>query len=387
MTAAEGKWLVSQGSGAPPKVSIVMPVLNSSAYLEEAIGSVLHQSFQDWELICIDDGSTDESLCMLLAVARRDQRISVYAQANAGQSSARNQGIHAARGQYLYFLDSDDVLGARALEALCSKADAERLDMLFFDAVPICEEGAPDGAFERFSDYYARSRRYDGVRPGPELFIDMVGNGDYVVQPCLFLTRLDHVRRNGLEFPEGMIHEDNVYTLECLLTAERASHLDQSLYIRRIRPGSTMTNAPSFPNCYGCFRSATDIIGFCAGKGSLAASDAMSEVASLVAAYLLRAQRLFCDLGIDDGEWQQLVSPGERVAFASLVAIPARSLRHGDELERQVRELQRIRDERDAMEHSTSYRLGKLLTTPFRFLKDGRARASEGDSGPIRKDA
>jgi glycosyltransferase involved in cell wall biosynthesis len=88
------------------KVTVVMPVYNGSRYLSESIESVLAQTFHDYEIVCVDDGSTDDSVALLGAYG---QRIRVVRQENAGQSAARNAGVRLARGEYIAFLDQDDV--------------------------------------------------------------------------------------------------------------------------------------------------------------------------------------------------------------------------------------------------------------------------------------
>jgi len=91
-----------------PFFSIIMPVYNRSSFIMEAVQSVLKQTFTDFELICIDDGSTDESALILSQLASEDNRIKIHTQANKGRCSARNLGITSAQGKWIAFLDSDD---------------------------------------------------------------------------------------------------------------------------------------------------------------------------------------------------------------------------------------------------------------------------------------
>lgn len=103
------------------KLSIIIPVYNVAPYLHECLDSVLAQTFAGWEAICIDDGSPDESGVILDEYARRDSRIRVIHKANGGVSSARNAGIEAAKGEWLLFVDGDDLLRQDALEVLVEK--------------------------------------------------------------------------------------------------------------------------------------------------------------------------------------------------------------------------------------------------------------------------
>jgi glycosyltransferase involved in cell wall biosynthesis len=104
-----------------PKVSIIIPVYNTEAYLERALTSVLSQTYRDFEAICVNDGSTDNSLAILESYAQKDSRIKIISQDNQGLSMARNNGLKEAQGEYVYFFDSDDALHPQMLEITVSK--------------------------------------------------------------------------------------------------------------------------------------------------------------------------------------------------------------------------------------------------------------------------
>src|SRR5258708_3222455 len=97
------------GTMPAPRVSVVMPVLNGGSFLEAALESILQQSFKDFELIAIDDGSTDQSVSLLSGFARSDERIRLITQANAGIVASLNRALGLARGEYLARMDADDV--------------------------------------------------------------------------------------------------------------------------------------------------------------------------------------------------------------------------------------------------------------------------------------
>lgn len=90
------------------KVSVIIPVYNSEAYLKECLDSVVHQTLQDIEIICVDDGSTDASMDILQKYAQKDERFRILEQQHLGGGAARNLGLKEAEGEYLSFLDSDD---------------------------------------------------------------------------------------------------------------------------------------------------------------------------------------------------------------------------------------------------------------------------------------
>lgn len=105
-----------------PHISIIMPCYNAAAYLPQSMGSVLSQTFVNWELIAVDDGSSDGTLAWLQA--QTDPRLRVYAQANQGVSAARNAGLRLARGKYVAFLDADDTWAPAFLEKLLAALES-----------------------------------------------------------------------------------------------------------------------------------------------------------------------------------------------------------------------------------------------------------------------
>ena len=122
-------------------ISIIMPVYNSEMYLETAIISVLMQSFTDFELICIDDGSTDSSLEILERFSASDSRIKVFRNnSNKGAAYSRNRGIEIAHGHYIFFLDSDDWINFNTFEILEPYAKSNNLDILMFKFMTYWDE-------------------------------------------------------------------------------------------------------------------------------------------------------------------------------------------------------------------------------------------------------
>ena len=115
-----------------PLVSIVMPVYNGELYLREALDSVVNQTYRNFELICVDDGSTDKSVDILKEYHCNDSRIVVLQQKNQYAGIARNNGMAQAKGKYLMFLDSDDVFEKNMLSVLVKRAERDNTDIIFF---------------------------------------------------------------------------------------------------------------------------------------------------------------------------------------------------------------------------------------------------------------
>ena len=116
-----------------PKISVIIPVYNTAKFLRQCLDSVVTQTLHDIEIICIDDGSTDASLDILNEYAENDSRITILTQQNKGAGAARNAGMRAAHGEYIHFLDSDDMISPGAYKVLYETASAEKLDVLQFN--------------------------------------------------------------------------------------------------------------------------------------------------------------------------------------------------------------------------------------------------------------
>ena len=122
------------------KVSVIIPVFNVEKYLKECIESISNQSLKDIEIICIDDGSTDNSLNILNEYADNDSRFKIILQDNLGPGAARNEGISIAEGKYIYFMDSDDILELNALEDLYHLSEDKKTDFIFFKIINFDDE-------------------------------------------------------------------------------------------------------------------------------------------------------------------------------------------------------------------------------------------------------
>lgn len=117
-----------------PVVSVIIPVYNVEKYLNQCLDSVLNQTLQDIEVICVNDSSTDGSLAILEEYAKKDERVTVVTQPNSGAGAARNKGLSLAAGKYLSFLDSDDFFEPDMLELAYNKAEEDKADFVVFQS-------------------------------------------------------------------------------------------------------------------------------------------------------------------------------------------------------------------------------------------------------------
>ena len=133
------------------KVSVIIPVYNTEFYIEECIRSVLRQTLRDIEIICIDNGSSDNSLQIMRRIAEEDNRLQILTQENQGHSVARNNGLTIAKGEYIHFLDSSDILVWCALEHLYRQAKYYSIDRLFCETVSFCD---PVTLYYKYPQFY-----------------------------------------------------------------------------------------------------------------------------------------------------------------------------------------------------------------------------------------
>lgn len=213
--------------------SIIIPVYNVESYLEACLKSVINQSFSDWEAICVDDGSTDDSFSIMEKYVHIDERIKVIRQANGGLSSARNTGMAAAKGDYILFLDSDDWLESNALEVLALKLDGE--DLLCFSGRRYLEET---------NSYHSADRLVEkSYKSGVDYYNENALKYRDFAFVCVVLRayRRSFLEQNALAFKEGLFHEDNHFTPLACYYAGRVKQIKDCLYDYRVRKGSIMT--------------------------------------------------------------------------------------------------------------------------------------------------
>ncbi len=235
------------------KVSVIIPVYNSVKYLNECLDSVLKQTLKEIEIICVDDGSNDGSGILLKEYATRDDRIVLFSQTNKGVSTARNVGIQAAKGEYIYFLDSDDYIEPDTLETACREMDIKNLDIVYFDTYAFGEGGISEEIVENKNKVYHRKNDYPSIYTGAQLLYEFIKNQDYVCCVWKQMIRRNFLEDNYLRFYDGIIYEDELYTIQTMLLAKRVSYIHRRLHHRRLRQNSIVTSHLAFRNVYGYF--------------------------------------------------------------------------------------------------------------------------------------
>lgn len=209
------------------KFSIVVPVYNVEAYLSPCLGILQTQNYTDFEVICINDGSTDDSRKILAEWETRFPQMRVIDRENGGLSAARNTGLQAATGDYVLFVDSDDWVEPTMLSRLAEEAPGE--DMICF-ACRKSDSGATDTLIPEQTDGWSYYNHH-ALEHREVPFV-------CVWQRCY---RREFLLKNGLQFREGILHEDNEFTPRACLKATSIKVIPDVLYNYRVRPGSIMT--------------------------------------------------------------------------------------------------------------------------------------------------
>ncbi len=237
-----------------PKVSIIIPIYNTKQYLKDCMKSVMEQTLRDIEVICVNDGSTDGSAVIVEEIAQQDQRVKVISRENGGLAAARNTGLKHATGEYCYFLDSDDMIEPAAMEKLYWQANLDDLDILFFGGSCFYQEQtqAVLQAFMKEKLIWERTRNTDVIK-GEELFSDFQLNRIFVSSVSLQFIRRQFLLNEHMEFAEGFIHEDLIFTFEAALKAQRVKCVRDSLFCRRLREESIVTSKLTHRNFEGRF--------------------------------------------------------------------------------------------------------------------------------------
>lgn len=234
-----------------PKVSVIIPVYNVEAYLDECLNSVLKQTLREIEVICIDDGSTDGSSEILRRFSQQDSRLKYQTQKNSGQGVARNVGVSLSNGEYLYFMDSDDVLESEALQRCYEVAQWSVLDLVLFEGSSFFETPELEIQHGNYKTLYQRKGVYPEIYDGQALYCLLAGNWDFIISPAMRFYRRDLLIDNGIRFPENIKLEDNFFAFQSLVCAKRVKVLPDALYRRRVRENSTMTDQNDYSKYVG----------------------------------------------------------------------------------------------------------------------------------------
>lgn len=213
------------------KVSVVIPVYNVEDYLEECLDSIVNQTLKDIEIICVNDGSTDNSLNILKFYAGKDNRIILINQENGGHAVATNVGMKHAKGKYLFLMDSDDVLKEDALEKTFCVAEEKKVDFVLFKAINYDDVNDEFYEAENYSMNDVAEFVGDSIFSFNDLSADLALK--ISVTPWTKLYNRKFIMDSQICFPEGLIFEDNIFFWEVFINAQKVYFLKEHLFYRR----------------------------------------------------------------------------------------------------------------------------------------------------------
>lgn len=227
------------------KVSIILTVFNTSNYLEQCLDSIVSQTLKDIEIICVDDGSTDESLKILKKYRDRDNRVTLISQKNSGAGAARNRGLSIARGEYLSFLDSDDFFEPDMIEKAYNCCKNNSSDFCVFRSDSYIE---PDDSYIKtpwtIRKEILPSKKVFSIKDVKDIFKLFVG------WAWDKLYYADFIKENMILFQEIRTTNDMFFVFSALVKAERISVISNTLAHHRRGKGTLATTREVSWQCF-----------------------------------------------------------------------------------------------------------------------------------------
>lgn len=217
-------------------ISIIVPAYNTEKYIEKCIESVLSQTYKNFELIIIDDGSRDRTIDIVKMYIKKDyKRIKLISKVNGGAATARNFGLKECKGEYIFFLDSDDWIDCNTLELLLNEAKEKEADIV----IPKSYYNVYENEYKKKRDLFTLKINFKDIE---EYVIKVLIGSAQGWRVSSNLYRADIILKNEIYFPEGHTAEDFVFNLRFFLYAKTISFIDYpTLYVVK-RKGSVTTS-------------------------------------------------------------------------------------------------------------------------------------------------
>ena len=215
-------------------LSVILPIYNVEKYLSKCLGSVLEQDFKDFEIILVDDGSKDSCPKLCDDFAKGNENVRVIHKPNGGSSSARNAGLKVAKGDYVYFLDSDDFLLNPDFFSRVFAASKINPDLIVFKHIRYFENKGLYG--ECNYDYKVDKESF------PVVVKEMVKKDAFFGMAWIKIIKRSLLIENGIKFIEGLLGEDMPWNLDLYLNAKTIYLMDSVEYVYRLRDNSITTS-------------------------------------------------------------------------------------------------------------------------------------------------
>lgn len=215
------------------QLSIIVPVYNVEHYVDKCLQSIIKQYNDNLEIILINDGSTDDSVRKCEKYCEQYEYIHLFNQKNGGLSSARNQGIRQSRGEYLFFLDSDDYMKENVIAELLHIISKTNKDIIL---------GKKDLYIEKTGEHIVSVvdyAKYEKEEESFKIYEDLIINEPFYFTASMLAVKRDFLHENKLYFKEGIYHEDELWIMHIFLCARSVEFFDKSIYCYRVgREGS-----------------------------------------------------------------------------------------------------------------------------------------------------
>lgn len=224
------------------RISIVVPVFNVERYLGECVDSLLRQGLKDYEIILVNDGSTDTSGSLCEAYAKRSEVIRVIHKENGGLSDARNAGLSVVTGDYVVFVDSDDYLAEGALAHIAERIGSRGTDVLFLEATKFF----PNGEYVPMGDGYD-AKGINGCSK-EEVLNHIAMLPKFPGSACTKMIRTALIRQHSLNFEKDLLSEDIDWTVRLLLKAETFDYYPGEYYFYRQGRACSITTSAGIKN-------------------------------------------------------------------------------------------------------------------------------------------
>lgn len=222
------------------KITIIIPIYNVEKYLNACMKSIIIQTYRNIEIIMVDDGSTDWSAKICDKYKELDNRIIVLHQQNMGLSAARNNGLKAATGIYITFIDSDDYIAPDYIEKLYDALKTTNTDIALCDLKKVSENQELEDMDYKI-DKFDNNVILSNCQAIEEVYKPSYHGVDFIAVAKLYKREL--FESNKVEFPVGRIHEDAFTTYKLLYAAKKIVYIDIPMYFYRIRNGSITTSS------------------------------------------------------------------------------------------------------------------------------------------------
>ena len=216
------------------KLSIIIPLYNKGDYIERCLKSLINQnlSSNEYEIIIVDDGSTDSGRFIIQNYAEKCKNILIYNQENKGVSVARNKGLQLSTGNYVYFLDADDYLAENVLSQMIGLSIKNNLEILEFGSIEAEENEFPDSTSQ-----FSNNVKVD-VKDGLSYIVDY----DFRNQAWRYIVKRDLLEKTGIKFIKDWMYEDTLFTASLFLKATRMAKINVEYHRYVVVPHSINTS-------------------------------------------------------------------------------------------------------------------------------------------------